>query len=58
MIQTIGIMIGVYIFTRMVEILGGEKPGPGTKLCAWLTLLVAIVGTISLFFTSMPTGLR
>lgn len=43
MIQAIGIMIGVYIFTRMVELLQ-SRPNWFLSACAVITLLVVCAG--------------
>lgn len=51
MIPTIGIMIGAYIFTRMAELLGSKEAGIVVKIFAALTLLVSVVGTLTLVFS-------
>jgi hypothetical protein len=50
-IPTIGVMIGMYILTRMVEmVLYTDRKG-GTKALGWITVVVAVVGMISLVTT-------
>jgi hypothetical protein len=52
MIPTIGVMVGMYIITRMAELLGRPDRGIGSKVMAGLTMLVAIVGILDLVVTS------
>jgi len=47
MISMIGIMIGAYIITRMVELLGGSEKKI-TRGLALVTLVVAILGILVL----------
>lgn len=51
MIQTIGIMIGAYILTRMVEIFMSEKPGVIVRLFAAGTILVTLIGIAALLLS-------
>lgn len=55
MIQIIGLMIGCYIITRMVE-LAGMPVGITTKLMALITLVVCVFGLWGLFMqgTTIP----
>lgn len=60
MVQVIGIMIGAYIFTRMVEILthAQGKRDTGLVLVAVVTMLVAALGVFTLFVLPAPAALR
>ncbi len=52
MIPIIGIMVGTYITTRMVQIATG--PGEKSRLLvalAWLTLAVNLLGMVMLLFS-------
>uniref|UniRef100_UPI00333EAAFA hypothetical protein n=1 Tax=Castellaniella defragrans TaxID=75697 RepID=UPI00333EAAFA len=42
MIQLIGLMIGAYIFTRMVEVLSGVG-SPAAKVFGVITILIVLV---------------
>lgn len=55
MLSTIGIMIGAYIFTRMIELMMREDTGIILNLFATLTLLVAGVCLLLLFAGGMVT---
>jgi hypothetical protein len=56
-IPTIGVMIGMYIVTRMVEMVLYAERKAGTKILAWVTVAVAVVGMLSLLTSgsNMPT---
>ena len=52
MIPAIGYMIGFYIFTRMIEMLGrtgGESVHIVARIFGWITLLVTILCLYILF---------
>lgn len=53
MVLTIGLMIELYIFTRMSEVLMSKNKGytiPGkVKILAGITLSVCVIGVIALF---------
>ena len=53
MIPIIGIMIGAYIFTRMIEILDRDEASIVVRLFAALTLLVTVVGVLLLLLGAM-----
>lgn len=53
MIPTIGIMIGAYIFTRMIELLGSKNTGIIVGLFAVMTIVVTLVGVASLLLGSV-----
>lgn len=48
MIPTIGVMIGAYIFTRMVELLTQKDKGVAVSFFAVVTLIVVTLGVFSL----------
>lgn len=48
MIQTIGIMIGAYIFTRMAELIANKETGIVLTLFAGITILVDLIGIAAL----------
>lgn len=50
MVPTIGIMIGCYIFTRMLDIGSRKESNWLLILCALVTALVAVGGVLILFF--------
>lgn len=52
MIPTIGIMIGAYIFTRMVELIMSSNSGLVVRLFAGITILVDLIGITNLLLTS------
>jgi hypothetical protein len=55
-IPTIGLMIGMYIITRMVEMALYADRKAGTKVLGWITVAVAIFGMLNLIAASdMPT---
>lgn len=49
MIPAIGIMIGFYIITRMIELLAHKDRGVGTKIMAGITILVTLITVLSLW---------
>ena len=55
MLPTIGIMIGFYILTRMIEILGTKEKGTGLKIFAVITVLVTLISMASLFTEGSKT---
>lgn len=58
MIQIIGIMVGAYVFTRMAELIQSKDTHWLVKSFAVITLLVSMIGTVSLFFTGTPAAPR
>lgn len=58
MIQLIGIIIGLYVITRMVDLLAGRQANgqayPLVMGTASLTLIVTILCTLGLFMTGAP----
>ena len=56
MIPTIGLMIGMYIFARMVELLGLKDRGVVTKIFAVVTMLVALVSMADLLLSGNSTS--
>lgn len=56
MIQAIGIMIGAYIFTRMIEMLTSKTHG-AVKFFAVTTILITSFATLAIFAFRMPAGL-
>lgn len=48
MIGIVGVIIGFYIVTRMLQIYNLEKTTSGTQLLCVVTMLVAIVGMVGL----------
>lgn len=57
MIQIIGLIIGTYVFTRMVELFNAKETGTFTSVLALLTAVVAVLGTIGLFLSG-TSGIR
>lgn len=53
MIPTIGIMIGAYIFTRMVELVASSNTGIAVKFFAVITIIVDLIGVTSLLLSSV-----
>lgn len=51
MIPTIGVMIGFYIFTRMLELLVNKETGGGVAVFAVITMIVDVLCVISLLFS-------
>lgn len=54
MIPVIGVMIGMYIITRMLQINLKGKEGREndfTKAIAWITFIIAVFGVIALVAT-------
>ena len=49
MLAAIGVMIGAYIFTRMVELLTGGK-GLAAKILATMTMLITVIVSFWLLF--------
>lgn len=56
MIPTIGIMIGAYIITRMIDLLMQEKTGIVVSLFAVLTLIVTGIGLFILLVGGASTA--
>lgn len=56
MIQSIGVMVGFYIITRMLQIVPDKSVGTVTRIFGVVTAIVTILCTISLLFTpsSLP----
>ncbi len=52
MIPDIGLMIGAYIITRMVEMMSGTQGGGFAKFLGGVTILVTIICLISLLGSS------
>lgn len=56
MIPAIGLMVGAYIFTRMVDMLGRSDVSVIAKIFSVLTILVVLFGCFVLIFGSaIPT---
>jgi len=60
MIQAIGIMIGAYIFTKMLNLVVTPSTITGVKVFAVITMLVTIFCVLDLLVmgTVAPTGLQ
>ncbi|WP_167226566.1 hypothetical protein [Massilia rubra] len=56
MIPIIGLMIGTYIFTRMLELATSKEAHVAVKLCAIITLVVVAFCTVMLFFAGSQFG--
>lgn len=57
-IPTIGFMIGFYILTRMIQVLGTKGEHVVTRAMAIVTILVVLFGMFDLLTSGMtPTGL-
>ena len=54
MIQIIGLMIGVYIFTRMLDTATTPSVNAAARVAAVLTMLIDIFLIIMLFASSTP----
>lgn len=58
MIPTIGVMIGMYILTRMAELLMTQKKDHllplGVRIFAGITITVCVLGMISLLGSNSP----
>jgi hypothetical protein len=50
MIPVIGIMVGFYIFTRMLHLALDQKLSGPTRFFAVLTMLIAVCGMLYLIF--------
>jgi hypothetical protein len=48
MIPAIGAMIGIYIITRMLEMLSKQRPMP-VKVFGVITILVTLVAVVDIF---------
>jgi hypothetical protein len=55
MIPTMGLMIGFYILTRMIELLALKDRGVGTKIMAGITLLVTLFSIVDLVMSGSKT---
>lgn len=49
MIPIIGLMIGTYIFTRMLELYTGKETGALVKVCALVTIVIILFCIATLF---------
>ena len=62
MIPAIGLMIGAYIFTRMIELLAGSSKSGQVlvKIFAVLTMLITVVSVFDLVMSgsNVPAALR
>jgi len=56
MIPDIGLMIGVYILTRMIEILENKDKGIFLKICAAITMVLIIVLVADLLMQAVKTS--
>lgn len=54
MIQTIGIMIGVYILVRMAEIVDDKNKSNLLKFCSIFCMAVTLIGLGLLLFSGSP----
>lgn len=57
MIPSIGLMIGAYIITRMVELLGNEGRLI-TKILSVITIIIAVLVIASLFSSPESSAVR
>lgn len=59
MIPTLGVMIGMYIVMRAIDLMTDRDRGVGPKIVAGLTLAVALFGMFDLVTTGsqVATGL-
>jgi len=57
MIPTIGVMIGAYIITRMLDIALREQTGIIVMIFAVLTIIVACFGMLALISSGAGTAL-
>ena len=55
MIPAIGLMIGAYIITRMIELGANPTTPTGVKVVATLTLIVTALCTVFLLFSGAGT---
>lgn len=59
MIPTIGLMMGMYIITRMIELLMTQKKDQllplGLRISAGLTIGICVLGVLSLLGSHSPT---
>jgi glucose uptake protein GlcU len=58
MVPTIGVMIGAYIFTRMLELCMNPTVSMTVKLFAVITMLIAGFGAAGLFVSGTTAGLQ
>jgi len=58
MLPTIGVMIGFYIFTRMIEILMVKNQYTAVRIFAILTMLVTFFSVMDLFFSGRSAGIQ
>ena len=58
MIQAIGIMIGFYIITRMLQISGKKDTVTSAKVFAAITAIVTILCLITIVLTGTGPSLR
>lgn len=57
-IPTIGLIIGFYVLTRMVQVLGTKGERSLTNAMALITILVTLFGIVDLLTSAVaPTGL-
>lgn len=52
MIPTIGVMMGAYIFTRMIELVTTKETHGAVIIFAIITMIVVFLGVIGLMTTS------
>jgi len=58
MLPTIGIMIGFYIFTRMIELLAVKNQTAAIRIFATLTMLVTFFSVMDLLFSGRTAGVQ
>lgn len=58
MIPTIGVMIGFYIFTRMIEILMIKNQYISIRVFAIITMFVTFISVIDLLVSGRPSGIQ
>ncbi|USE79015.1 hypothetical protein NDR89_20475 [Cupriavidus gilardii] len=54
MLQAIGLMVGFYIITRMLQLIGDGGVGRGTRIAGVVTMVVTILSILSLLL--IPGG--
>ena len=57
MVPTIGIMIGFYIFTRMIELLAVKNQTAAIRIFAILTMLITFFSVMDLLFSGKSAGI-
>lgn len=58
MVATIGIMIGFYIFTRMIELLVIKNQKGAIRIFAILTMLVTFFAVMDLLTSGRSAGIQ